>query len=563
MHSLITQLQDADQDHEFYPTTDEIISAIKKDIVAVCEGDYEHRYHRQRSLYSLLDIGAGNGKVLKALQHCGKDKEGDNIITFQELYAIEKSQILCAQLNQDIMVVGTEFEEQSLFSKVVDVIFCNPPYSQYEQWTTKIIRQSAAPLLYLVIPQRWQENTPIADALRFRKAETTILGSYDFEKADRKARAKIHLLRIEMRADKDDAFDRFFAEEFADLIAKFKDPGEEMDAYDRLCRSTQRKKEFADLVVGETYPQALVNLYHLEMEKVRRNYQLVSGLDADLLKELEISPEKIMKFLKERLSSLRLTYWNELFSRISAITSRLTVKSRSDLLGRLQRHVHVDFTVSNIHAIIVWVIKNANSYLDSQLISTYELMVDKANVHLYKSNVRPFVQDRWRYQRDENSHFLLDWRIVMHSCGGISYSSYEFERRESNGLDKRAYTFLQDLLTIANNLGFHCSTHPYQLSRGSYQWQSNGSEKFFFNPGHDREPELLFEAKAFKNGNLHLRLAKKFILALNVEHGRLRGWIRTPAEAADEMNDIQAADLFKVHQHIPLGSGSVFPLLAA
>lgn len=45
----------------------------------------------------------------------------------------------------------------------------------------------------------------------------------------------------------------------------------------------------------------------------------------------------------------------------------------------------------------------------------------------------------------------------------------------------------------------------------------------------------LVEVKAFKNGNMHLRFAPDFMLALNVEAGRLLGWIRNPAQACDEM----------------------------
>jgi hypothetical protein len=325
-----------------------------------------------------------------------------------------------------------------------------------------------------------------------------------------------------------------------------------------------RKSKFAGLVVGENYPTAMVNLYNTDMAHIQNNYRLIGQLDAELLKEFNVNPEGIRKCLKERLSGLRLMYWNELFDRLSSITKRLTSKSRSTLLGTLQKHVHVDFTVSNIYAVIVWVIKNANSFLDSQLIDTYEHMVDKANVILYKSNVRPFVQDRWRYQKtEENSHFMLDWRIVMHSCGGLHAVNYQqWDKERNNNLSERAFTFLCDLLTIADNLGFDTLT-AYELRPRCYTWESNKSEKFYFRPGPEREPEILFEAKAFLNGNLHLRLAKKFILALNVEHGRLKGWIRTPAQAADEFNDIEAADLFKCNAPIPLGSGSAFKLLAA
>jgi 16S rRNA A1518/A1519 N6-dimethyltransferase RsmA/KsgA/DIM1 with predicted DNA glycosylase/AP lyase activity len=78
--NIISSLKDENQDFEFYPTTQEIIEKVKADIKDPA-GD-ERYYCLDRN--SLLDIGAGNGKVLSALRECCN---GD-------LYAIEKSELL-------------------------------------------------------------------------------------------------------------------------------------------------------------------------------------------------------------------------------------------------------------------------------------------------------------------------------------------------------------------------------------------------------------------------------------------------------------------------------------
>src|SRR5262245_45255648 len=55
---LVEEIKNEDQDFEFYPTTDAIIAALKRDMKAVdCKGRG-----------SVLDIGAGNGKVLRSLK---------------------------------------------------------------------------------------------------------------------------------------------------------------------------------------------------------------------------------------------------------------------------------------------------------------------------------------------------------------------------------------------------------------------------------------------------------------------------------------------------------------
>lgn len=555
---LVAQVIEAAQDFEFYPTTSEIIGALIRDAgINDSRNEYGNHFESRGAARAWLDIGAGNGKVLMALQ-----KASGNRLT---LHAIEKSTILCQQLPAEILIVGTEFHEQSLLSKQVDVIFCNPPYTEFEDWSEKIIRQSACQTIYLVIPQRWEKSTRIADAIKFRDATVKKVGSFDFENAeDRAARAQVHLLRVTLQTgdryskENNDAFERFFAEQFADLIAKFKANGRTPEDPDREGQS-KSGRNFASLVAGPTYPEALVNLYRAEMANVERNYELVSKLDADLLKEFEISPPRIMACLKTRLSGLRNDYWHELFSRLSKVTDRLTTASRKSLLDVLHRHVEVDFTVSNICAVLIWVIKNANRYIDSQVLEVYELMVDKCNVHLYKSNQRTWRDEQWRYSHrddtDRPSHFSLDYRIVTHRVGGYrtGYSSWD------TGLEERGRDFLADLLTIAHNLRFECSTVDKALIRGGEQWTA-GEQKVFYFTNKNGVREILFDVRAFKNGNMHLRLNQDFILALNVEHGRLKGWLRSAEEAVVELNDNKAGTYF--NRNLQLANGNPTLLLS-
>lgn len=300
MHALVERLCANGQDLEFYPTTDEIIAALVRDIK---RQDANHGFHG--NYRSVLDIGAGNGKVLLALRDQAE---------LTDLHAIEKSSILCEQLPPDILIVGTDFAEQSLLSKHVDIVFSNPPYSEFEEWAVKIIRQSASGLVYLVLQQRWENSTKIADALRYRDAKAAQVGQFDFLNAeDRTARAKVHLLRVTLNRERhsqenDDAFERFFNEQFADLIGKFSTtdkPG-----------ADEKNERFADLIVGPSYIESLLSLYDAELSNVQRNFDLVSKLDANLLREFNISPASVMASLKTRLAGLRSDYWHELFGHL-------------------------------------------------------------------------------------------------------------------------------------------------------------------------------------------------------------------------------------------------------
>ncbi len=555
---LIATLQAHNQDFEFYPTTDEIIRALIKDLKRPLTKKEESAYGRgetfynhdkgryERSYSAILDIGAGHGKVLRALKQA---------VTCSSLFAIEKSDLLCQHLianEPDIFIIGTDFHEQSLITKKADLIFCNPPYSQFEDWTVKILREAPARWVYLVIPQRWEQSVPVRDALRHRDAEAHIVGSFDFADAeDRKARAVVHLLRITIPVS-NDAFATLFAEQFADLVEKFKHPlnMDKKDASDAMKGQAERERQsrFRGLTVGASYPERMVALYDEEMARIQENYRAVGTLDAGLLAELDISPSRIMVFLRERLSGLKNAYWKELFDRLDTITSRLTTKSREQLLEVLRSHTAIDFTSSNIFTTILWAIHNANRRMGEQLLEVYTLMVEKANVQLYKSNQRTFRDEDWRYRQDpgpKNSHYALDYRIVTYQVGGIQTYYH------SRGLEDRAFVFLRDLLTIANNLGFHTPMNPRPLWYNDRdQWKSGVKHEFFTTDRLGFE-ETLFDVRAFKNGNLHLRFNKRFMLALNVEFGRLKGWINTPAEAADELRDPDAAQFFNTLHQLP------------
>jgi hypothetical protein len=539
---LITRLKESDQDHEWYPTTDEIISKLVSDVDSFRGSN---RYDYRNGLTKALDVGAGNGKVLKALKERAK---------FDELYAIEKSTILCQQLPNDVFIVGTDFHEQSLVAKQVDLTFCNPPYSEYEEWSVKILRESSSKVVYLVIPVRWQQSKLIAEAIEYREAKVKIVGRFSFQDAeDRTARALVHLIRIELSVEKDDAFDRFFDQQFAGLKAKF-DAHAKNDADGEEVKKGDTDPKFAALVVGANYPERMVELYNSELEHIRKNYDLVAQLDVDLLMEFDVTPARILGCLKARLTGLRNTYWKELFSNMSQVTNRLTHKNRNRMLETLNANGHVDFTVSNIHAVIIWMLKHANSYIDTQLIETFEKMVEKANVRNYTSNTRAFVFDRWRYNEEKPTHIALEYRMVIERTGGVN------KEYSGTSLAETACDFLGDLLTVGHNLGFLCSTADNRLNRWDRtHWTSGGLQSFGCKV--NGEHEILFEARAFLNGNIHLRLNQKFALALNVEYGRLKGWLKTGAEAAEELGDKDARQYFQ--KNLQIGESSVLMLKSA
>ncbi|WP_187648719.1 DUF4942 domain-containing protein [Nitrosophilus labii] len=515
---LLKEIKGANQDYEWYPTMREIIEAMYWDVVNSEPYSYINK--------SFLDIGAGNGKVFKVIEEIAeKQKEDKNKFFFASKYAIEKSQVLLNALDEDIYIIGTDFWQQTLIDKKVDIIFSNPPYSQYAAWVEKIIKEANCEHIYLVIPKRWGGNRGIANALKLRRAKVKIIKDFTFENSeDRKARAKVSLIRIDLskkgewkyRKSPDiDPFEAWFDEVFQFEI---KDNEEDKTEWEIKREKRQKIKE---LVKGGNLVERLEELYNNAFRHLIDNYKAVSKLDADLLEELGVSVKGLRESLKKKIEGLKHLYWQELFDNMDTITDRLTSKSRKAMLEKLTRHTSVDFNSQNAYAVVIWAIKNANKYFDEQLLEVYYQLSDRDNVRLYRSNKR-IIEDGWRYEKRNMSHYSLDYRIVHHFYQ--AFSPYDWDT--VNKLYRDAAVFINDVITIAKNLGFQVTDRAE-----SFYWEPGKKNEFMMANG-----EVFAEIKAFKNGNIHFKFNKKFMKAFNLEAARLNKWIKSPKEASEEFD---------------------------
>tara|TARA_R110001583_G_scaffold50938_1_gene158994 strand:- start:327 stop:2045 length:1719 start_codon:yes stop_codon:yes gene_type:complete len=522
-HSLVKHIKQVEQDFEWYPTTTEILEVIKTDIDAMVEDLILDQSP------SILDCGAGDGRSLMYL-------------TKGKRYAIEKSRPLLTAMDRSIFIIGADFHQQTLMDKVTSLCFSNPPFSEFVAWSTKIIKETRAGYVYLVIPERWKKSDDIQNALELRSAEAEIIGTFDFYSADRAARAKADIVKVslvskrwysrEASADTD-PFKMWFNENFKiDTSSTPESNGE--------STTTKKEKIAQELVNGNDIVTTLTQLYDRDLEHLIKNYKALELLDPSLLRELDVSFNSLREAFQGKIKGLKNLYWNELFNNLTKITDKLTKGSRENMLNTLTARTDVDFNNDNIYAVVIWVIKNANVYYDNQLINLVERMVEKANVVLYKSNQRTFADEQWRYYRHPEGleQYSLDYRIILERVGGLASTEWIGEYSRHNGLKESAYYFIMDILTVATNIGFDTSN---RTTPSDFQWESNKGHDFYCYDYTKQKEVILMSVKAFMNGNLHVKFAPKFIMRLNVEFGRLKGWVKDAQEAADEM-DIEITD---------------------
>jgi hypothetical protein len=487
---LLSVLNENNEDFEYYPTTDAMLTKVKQYSI-------EHR--------SILDIGCGSAKLR-------------NYFPNSDYFVIEKSKILINRLPSDVYVLGTDFNACTLIDKKVDMIFCNPPYSEFKEWTIRIIKEGNFKEAFLIIPQRWQDDEDIKQALTDNIVRYEIIDTTDFLDAERQARAKVNIIKFTKSKYYDtsvDPFKNWFEETF-----NFK------EKKDRTYDFTySQEKEIKNQLVGaENKIDYLVNLYDDEMNRLFNSFKAICSLDEKTLHDIGVETKKVIESLKFKIQNTKVLYWRLVFDYLDEITKRLTAESRRTLFHRFERLQEVDFNKDNIQAVVIWVLKNASSLFDDQLVKLYKEFTSPDNIVKYKSNQRVFKRNEyWNSRFDDKSsvsHYCLTYRMVvdcLHFRDSCSWTGEKVDTRKTQ-------TIVDDLSAIANNLGFEVVSKDIASEFG---------EKYYIY-GKDKP---LIEFKLYKNGNTHIKLDIEFCKAMNVEVARLLGWIQDFSEVAKEFPD--------------------------
>ena len=545
VNQLVAEIKENNEDFEWYPTTPEIVRAF-----ALYVKSWNHVWDDCGYSGSILDVGCGNGGFFQKL--CA-DETFKNI----DKYGIEKSIILSEQLPEDVVLLGTDFNQQTLIDKKVDIIFCNPPYSEYDTWAEKIILQGNCKAIALVIPTRWASNERIKYALERRNMKAEVVGTYDFENAERKARATVDLIFISAKENRlyasaetlKDPFDLWFDDTFK--------INAETDKYKTGLDSDREKKIKNELAVKGDTAEMLVQFYNRDMDKLYNNYRKLEEIDADLFNELKVNVPMLKESLKTRLQGLKHIYWDLLFKKYDKVTSRLTSTGRRKVINRLNDNTAIDFTLENIFQLTLWIIKHSNTLFDEQITEYFYSLCNTENIHRYKSNKR-WSDDDWRYMKknlyeyghlkkdkvSQLKNILLDYRIIVTAFGN-------FETVWRTKLTESCLNFLSDTVIIGKNLGFDID---FSLPEKYADVDVDDWKNFNIST---KDGRVFANVKLYKNGNRHVKFCKEFMQKLNVEMARINGWVQDKSEAVKEM-DVPADvvdSVWGTNLHIGIESG--------
>jgi len=566
LKELIEQLEENNESFEFYPTSKEMIKCIFDNV--------------ENSNINVLDIGCGTCNFKRFYEELSTEKytldfeiqkkryikdhpeiSGDgydgnysgysvNKKTIGKYYVMEKSKILIDRLDRDIIVLGTDFHNSLLIDKPVETIFCNPPYKEYKNWMIRIIKESNCHDIYLIVPKRWKDDKDIQALLKRKELTPKVLGNFDFLEADRKSRAKVDILHIDKTLDnhrnqlddiEQDAFDEWFDETF-----KMQDLNKEEEELSDYEKHQKEREELKNKIVSsdpKDKAKTLVTLYNNELNTLFKNFKAICSMDGEVLETIGVSKESIKEAIKQKTVNLKILYWESVFDEMEEITKKLTSKTRNSMLEKFKELKTVDFTETNIYSLVIWTIKNANKYYDDQLITFYKELSSFENVKPYKSNIKTFEKDGWRYNSDaeKQTHYTLDYRIICSNYLIGVETNYDGEFRTGYEYHNK----IKDITAIFNNLGFEVR----RIDTPTYF-----GEKCY---AYDWEEKILFEFKTYKNGNMHIKFNIEFTKALNVEVARLLGWIRNKEDIKKEFCEEMskgAEKYFKANQQIGLSN---------
>ncbi|MCL2210822.1 MAG: DUF4942 domain-containing protein [Treponema sp.] len=540
-------LRSGNEDYEWYPTTAEIMEAMKKDIwdylrshnlsyredrdsgirIDTSRDEWDEKKKKYKeittlSIDSFLDVGAGDGRVLD----CLNEDQGGRLC---KKYGIEIARAQADDLiRRGVFIIGRNFWDVTLIDQHYALIYSNPPFSQFEHWACKILYEGSFNILYLVMPKRWIDSKLIHKELKDRY-EYKIIGDFNFSEADREARGTVNLVRInaEWRNQTESGTTRngkswketyHYQNKIEDAFARF--VRENIADFKETPESEWNEEEITAVALKQTPIEQLISDYEIEKKTLGDAFIAIGKLDAEIIKLLGQDKKSMLEIIRKTFKRLRSKYWRAAFEKLEPVKDRMIRKTRENIFNNIKEFKTLDFNADNIYSIIIWIINNCNIGILDQIGEVFDALTDKDFITEYKSN-RHWTKGTWRHTQSDYKYkelparwkLGLDYRIVVSTYGYRSYGT--------------RYTIVDDFIIICSNLGFPidpCDTPDYE--------EHQTEQKF-----HTVDGELAFTMRYYTgNKNAHLKINKRLLMKFNIEVAKIRKWMSDPDDVVEEFD---------------------------
>lgn len=594
MTSIIPVLKQNNQDFEFFPTTAEILQAVSDNIFKEKTKDLlndagelvfdDYTKRKMQEHISILDICAGNGSALMQL----KSNLTQKGFTHISLSAIEKSFILYSLLDDDIALVGTDYFAENMINKKADIVFCNPPFSQTEEWFKRLLTTTPACVkdIYFVCPskqglsKKYQTMFDEFVLSKGRKGEYTMSvlqnKTFSFTDGERSARVDAVVLHLSLKSkyEYSEKYDKdsLFSVHFPELETKLKKAGYSSYRDVEEDKNQQRR----DLVVAQfgddDIVKVLVEEYQMEYNEFMDAYSKLNEVPLLLLRKLDIDLYKAKELLFGFLTNLETRYWRKLFELYQPLREKLTSVSIKKLMDYVQSR-NFSFTYANCLAVTVFAVKQTNRLLIEQVLTKYKHWAEVGNYHGYKSNQRLFDEGRFKDKINPDDiktayHATHRWtntdieNIMPFTVGERKNLEYRivdvgltFEKDRWTCVENStAWVACNDLMTIAKNFGYDGNLNIADTEHGK-RYTVHGFDR-------NNNSVVLFEYKVFKNGNAHFFINKDFMIDIMLSVGKYLGWVHSKEQAMQDL-DITSDEYDNAIGNLPQIANSLdrFPAL--
>jgi NACalpha-BTF3-like transcription factor len=364
------------------------------------------------------------------------------------------------------------------------------------------------------MPERWKNSSILKNGIE--RFETTIVGEFDFSEANRQARGKVNLVRVNRNWIINEEYDIAYQEKLENVFERW--VRENIADFKEEERYNYEKEQETALKLKQTDIDLLIERYEEDKENLRKAFEIIGTLDSDIIKMFGQTKDSMLEIIRKSIKGLKHKYWRIAFDKLDPVKKRMTLATRQSIFDRIREFEKLDFNADNIYSIVIWIINNTNFSITEQVCEVFDKMTNKEYIEEYKSN-RHWAKGDWKYtqsdwMRDElpdRWKLGLDYRIVLHTY----FMKYD------------KLTIVDDFIIICNNLGF-----PIQENCEPDYTLHNAKQEFYTTSG-----ELAFTMRYYTgNQNAHLKINKKILIKFNVQVAKIRQWLSTPEAIVDDFD---------------------------